>query len=109
VWTNQLASWDTEELQPLLDDLEQLKAAGLTRAAVTISFCRRLIQPLQDPAHPTFEYWGQSNPTRVAQCKVSKAEMMARVKGIFGGRIRNWECPTSLGMYSPSDPVCLQH
>jgi hypothetical protein len=21
-WTNQLASWDTEELQPLLDDLE---------------------------------------------------------------------------------------
>jgi hypothetical protein len=27
-WTNQLASWDTEELQPLLDDLEQLKAKG---------------------------------------------------------------------------------
>jgi hypothetical protein len=30
----------------LLDDLEQLKAEGLTDAAVAISFCRRLIQPL---------------------------------------------------------------
>jgi hypothetical protein len=27
-WTNQLASRDTEELQPLLDDLEHLKAEG---------------------------------------------------------------------------------
>jgi hypothetical protein len=45
-WTNQLATRDTEELKPLLDDLEQLKAEGLTSAAVAISFCRRLIQPL---------------------------------------------------------------
>jgi hypothetical protein len=30
----------------LLDDLEQFKAEGLTSAAVAISFCRRLIQPL---------------------------------------------------------------
>jgi hypothetical protein len=79
-WTNQLATWDTEELKPLLDDLEQLKAEGLTGVAVAISFCRRLIQPLQDRAHPAFEYWGQSDPTRVAQRKVSKA-------------IRNRECP----------------
>jgi hypothetical protein len=56
-----------------LDDLEQLKAEGLTGAAVAISFCRRLIQPLQDRAHPAFEYWGQSDPTRVAQHKVSMA------------------------------------
>jgi hypothetical protein len=33
-WTNQLATRDTEELKPLLDDLEQLKAEGLTGAAV---------------------------------------------------------------------------
>jgi hypothetical protein len=62
-WTNQLASRDTEELQPLLDDLEQLKVEGLTGGAVAISFSRRLIQPIQDRAHPTFEYWGQSDPT----------------------------------------------
>jgi hypothetical protein len=55
-WTNQLASWDTEELQPLLDDLEQLKAEGLISGTVAISFCHHLIQPIQDRAHPTFEY-----------------------------------------------------
>jgi hypothetical protein len=64
-WTNQLASRDTEELQPLLDDLEQLKVEGLTGTAVAISFCCRLIKPLQDQAHPAFEYWGQSDLTRV--------------------------------------------
>jgi hypothetical protein len=42
-WTNQLATWDTEELKPLRDDLEQLKAEGLTSATVAISFCRRLV------------------------------------------------------------------
>jgi hypothetical protein len=95
-------------LKPLLDDLEQLKAEGLTGAAVAISFCRRLIQPLQDQAHPTFEYWGQSDPTRVDQRKVSKAEMMARAKNIFDGRIRNKECPKALGIYNPADPVSLR-
>jgi hypothetical protein len=107
-WTNQLATLDTQELKPLLDDLEQLKVEGLTSTAVAISFCRHLIQPLQDRAHPTFEYWGQSDPTRVAQCKVSKAEMMARAKNIFGGRIRNKECPKALGIYNPTDLVSLR-
>jgi hypothetical protein len=45
-WTNQLVMLDTQELKPLLDDLEQLKVEGLTDAVVAISFCRRLIQPL---------------------------------------------------------------
>jgi hypothetical protein len=49
---------------------------------------------------------GESNPTRVAQRKVSKAEMMTRAKNIFSGRIRNRECPKALGVYSSSDPVC---
>jgi hypothetical protein len=57
-WMNQLASRNTEELKPLLDDLEQLKAEGPTGAAVAINFCRHLIQPLQDRAHSAFEYWG---------------------------------------------------
>jgi hypothetical protein len=107
-WTNQLPLRDTEELQPLLDDLEQLKAEGLTGGAVVISFCRRLIQPIQDRAHPTFEYWGQSDPTRVVKRKVSKAEMMAWAKNIFGGWIRNRDFPKALGMYHPSDTVCLR-
>jgi hypothetical protein len=45
-WTNQLATLDTQELKPLLDDLDQLKTKGLTGTAMAISFCRRLIQPL---------------------------------------------------------------
>jgi hypothetical protein len=38
------------------------------------------------------------------QHKVSKAEMIAHVKNIFGGRIRNKECPKALGLYNPSNP-----
>jgi hypothetical protein len=92
----------------LLDDLKQLKTEGLTGAVVAISFCRRLIQPLQDRAHPAFEYWGQSDPTRVAQRKVSKAEMMARAKNTFGERICNKECLKALGVYNPFDPVSFR-
>jgi hypothetical protein len=42
-WTNQLASRDTEELQPLLDYLEQIKVDGLRRG-------HHLLLP---PPHPT--------------------------------------------------------
>jgi hypothetical protein len=107
-WNNQLASRDIEELQPLLDDLEQLKAEGLIGGVVAISFCHRLIQPIQDQPHLAFEYWGQSDPTRVMKRKVSKAEMTAWVKSIFGRRIRNGECPKALEMYHPSNPVRLR-
>jgi hypothetical protein len=31
--------------------------------------------------------------------------MIDRAKNIFGGRIRNKECPKALGVYNPSDPV----
>jgi hypothetical protein len=94
-------------LCPLLDDLEKLKAAGLTGGALAISFSRRLIQLIQDWVHPAFEYWGLSDPTQVAKHNVSKGEMAARVKKIFGGRIRNRECPKALGVYRPADAVSL--
>jgi hypothetical protein len=54
-WTNQLTSWETEELRPQLEDLERLKMEGLTIGAVAISFNRRLIQPIQDWVHPAYE------------------------------------------------------
>jgi hypothetical protein len=75
---------------------------------VALSFCCRLIQPIQDRAHPAFEYWGQSDPTRVGKRKVSKMEMTTRVKNIFDGWIRNRECPKALGIYHPSDLVSLR-
>jgi hypothetical protein len=42
-WNNRLATRDTKEFKPLLDNLEQLKAEGLTGTVVAISFCHRLI------------------------------------------------------------------
>jgi hypothetical protein len=48
-------------------------------AVVARSFCRRMIQPIKDRVHPTHEYWGQLDPTREVNRKVSKEEMMARV------------------------------
>jgi hypothetical protein len=40
----------------MLDDLERLMADGLTGGAVAINFSRRLLQPIQDRVHPTYEY-----------------------------------------------------
>jgi hypothetical protein len=34
--------------------------------------------------------------------------MIARAKNIFGGRIRNEECPKALGIYNPADPVSFR-
>jgi hypothetical protein len=45
------------------------------------------------------------SPYQSFKRKVSKAEMMAHTKNIFGGRICNKECPKALGLYNPSDPV----
>jgi hypothetical protein len=107
-WTNQLTSREIEELRLLLEDLAKLKAEGLTGGEVAISFIRRLLQPIQDRVHPAYEYWGQSDPTRVVRRKVSKEEMAARAKNIFVGRIRNQECPKVLSVYQPSEAVSLQ-
>jgi hypothetical protein len=43
-WINHLAKLDTQELKPLLDDLEQLKVEGLTGAMVAISFSSSLFR-----------------------------------------------------------------
>jgi hypothetical protein len=59
-WTNQLATLDTQELKPLLDDLEQLKAEGLTgprwQSTSTVSYNlsrTRPIRPLNIGVNPT--------------------------------------------------------
>jgi hypothetical protein len=48
-------SRETEELHPLLDDLERLKAEELTGGAVAISFSHQLMQPIQVWVHQAFE------------------------------------------------------
>jgi hypothetical protein len=57
------------------------------------------------PGPPDLQVLGAIQRHRVAQHTVSKAEIMAHAKNIFGRRICNRECPKVLGVYNPSDPV----
>jgi hypothetical protein len=70
-WDLGLSSCDLVELKPVLELVSELKKQGVTGAAVARSFCRRMIQPIKDRAHPAYEYWGQSDPTREVNRKVS--------------------------------------
>jgi hypothetical protein len=51
----------------------------VTGGSVARSFCHRLIQPIKHWVHPVYEYWGQSDPIREVNRKVSKEEIAARV------------------------------
>jgi hypothetical protein len=64
-----------------------------------------MLQPIQDRVHPAYEYSSQSDLTRVMRHKVFKEDMVAWVKNIFVGRIRNWTCPMVLCVYWPTDVV----
>jgi hypothetical protein len=77
-WDLGLSSRDLGELKPVLELVNNLKEQGVTGAAVAGSFCRQMIQPIKDWVHPAYEYWGQSDPTREVNRKVSKEEMAAR-------------------------------
>jgi hypothetical protein len=78
-WDLGLSSRDLGELKPVLEFVNELKKQGVTGAAVARSFCRQTIQLIKDWVHPAYEYWGQSDPTREVNRKVSKEEMVARV------------------------------
>jgi hypothetical protein len=77
----------------------------VTGASVTRSFCWWLIQPIKDQVHPTYEYWGQSDPTREVNRKVSKEEMAARVSRIYSGKVKIKKCPKAHSLKSPADSV----
>jgi hypothetical protein len=76
-WDLGMSSRDLKELEPVLGLVSELKKQGVTGAAVARLFCRRMIQPIKDRVHPTYEYVGQTDPTREVNRKVSKEEMAA--------------------------------
>jgi hypothetical protein len=78
-WDLGLLSCDLGNLKGILELVNDMKRLGVTGAAVARSFCRQMIQLIKDRVHPTYEYWGQSDPTREVNRKVSKEEMAARV------------------------------
>ena len=57
-------------MERLLEEIADLLTQGLTGAAVAISFCRRLTQPIQERVHSAFEYWGHRDPIRGHERKV---------------------------------------
>jgi hypothetical protein len=103
-WDLGLSSRDLAELKLVVELVIELKKQGVTGAAVA-RFCRRMIQPIKDRVHPAHEYWGQSDPTREVNHKVSKEEMAARVSQIYFGKVRVKKCPKAHSLKRPTDPV----
>jgi hypothetical protein len=81
-WDLRLYSREVDDIKKVLALVKDLKRRGMARGSVARSFCRRLIQPIKDRVHPTYEYWGQSDPTREVNCKVCREEMVRRVSQI---------------------------
>jgi hypothetical protein len=100
-----LSSRDLAELKLVLELVSELKKQGVTGAAVARSFCRRMIQPIKDRVHPAYEYWGQSDPMREVNRKVSKEEVVARVSQIYSGKVKVKKFPKAHSLKRPADPV----
>jgi hypothetical protein len=54
-WDLGLSSCDTEDLKEILELVKLLKKQRVMGASVDESFCLRLIQPVKDRVHPTYE------------------------------------------------------
>jgi hypothetical protein len=80
----------------------------VTGSSVARSFCRRLNQPIKDRVHHTYEYWGQSDPTREVNRKVSREEMADRVSQIYSGKVKIKKCPKAHSSKRPADPARSQ-
>jgi hypothetical protein len=104
-WDLGLSSRDTEDHKEILELVRDLKSQGVTGASVTMSFCRRLIQPIKDGVHPAYEYWGQSDPMCEVNRMVSKEEMAARVSQIYSWKVKIKKFPKAQPLKRSADPV----
>jgi hypothetical protein len=71
---------------------------------------RQVALPADDSAdqgsgHPAYEYWGQSDPTREINRKVSKEEMAAKVSQMYSGKLKVKKCPKAHSLKRSADPV----
>jgi hypothetical protein len=98
-WDLGLSSREADDLKKVLELVKDLKNQGVTGGSVARSFCRRLIQPIKDRVHITYEYWGQSDPTREVNRKVAKEEMVAR------GKVKIKKCPNAHSLKRPANPM----
>jgi hypothetical protein len=104
-WDLGLSSLDLGELKAVLELVNNVKKQGVTGAAVARSFCQRMIQSIKNWVLPACEYWGQSDPTREVDRKVSKEEMVARVSQMYSGKVKVKNCPKAHSLKRPADSV----
>jgi hypothetical protein len=104
-WDLGLPTRDLEDLKGVLELVSDIKKRGVTGAAVARPFCRQMIQSIKDRVHPVFEYFGQSDPTREVNRKVSKEEMAARVSQMYSGKVMVKKCLRAHSLKRPADPV----
>jgi hypothetical protein len=104
-WDLGLSTRELEDLKGILELVSDMKGQGVTGAAVARSFYCRMIQPIKDRVHPSYEYCGQSVPTREVNRKVSKEEMAARVSQMYSGKLKVKKCPKAHSLKRPADPV----
>jgi hypothetical protein len=64
-----------------------------------------MIQPIKDRVHPTYKYWGQSDPTSEVNRKVSKEDMAGRVSQMHSGKVKVKKCPKAHLLKRPADQV----
>jgi hypothetical protein len=74
-WDLGLSTSKLEDLKGVLELLSDMKGWGVIGATVARSFCRRMIQPIKDRVHPTYQYCGQSDHTREVNRKVFREEV----------------------------------
>jgi hypothetical protein len=100
-----LSSRDLRDLKGVLELVNDMKRPGVTGAAVARSFCLQMILSIKDRVHPAYEYWGQSDPTREVNHKVSKEEMAARVSHMYSGKVKVKKCPKAHSLKRSADLV----
>ena len=88
-WEEPPTTEEMVQVERLLKEIAELLLRGLTGAAVALSFCKWLTQPIQERVHPAFEYWGRQDPTRGQERKVPHEEIANRVARIMAGQIRD--------------------
>jgi hypothetical protein len=64
-----------------------------------------MIQPIKDRVHPAYENWGQLDPTREVNRKVSKEEMADRVSQMYSWKVKVKKFPKAHSLKRPADPV----
>ena len=63
-WEEPLTTEEMAQVERLLKEITNLLVQKLTGAAVAISFCKQLTQPIQERVHQAYEYWGRQDPTQ---------------------------------------------